>query len=59
VSVACGATQAFAVTASACNSIANVTVDGVSQGAVAGYTFTNVQGTHTIAATFSVNGPYT
>jgi predicted phage tail protein len=57
--VACGATQAFAVTANACNSIANVTVDGVSQGAIAGYTFTNVQGTHTIAATFSVNGPYT
>jgi CTP:phosphocholine cytidylyltransferase-like protein len=59
VSVACGATQAFSITANSCRSIANVTVDGVSQGAVAGYTFTNVQGTHTIAATFSVNGPYT
>jgi hypothetical protein len=59
VSVACGADQSFAVAPNDCYSIADVTVDGGSIGAVAGYTFTNVHGTHTIAATFSLNGPYT
>jgi hypothetical protein len=37
----------------------DVAVDGSSIGAVTGYTFTNVHGAHTIAATFSLNGPYT
>jgi hypothetical protein len=51
----CGSDQPFAVAANPCYSIANVVVDGGSVGAVAGYTFTNVQGAHTIAATFAVN----
>src|SRR6185369_1994842 len=59
VSVACGADQAFTVHADDCYSIADVAVDGSSIGAVASYTFTNVHGGHTIAATFSFNGPYT
>jgi hypothetical protein len=53
VGVGCGSDQVFAVDADACYSIADVTVDGSSVGAVDGYTFTNVQGTHTIDATFS------
>jgi hypothetical protein len=59
VSVACGADQAFTVHADDCYTLADVAVDGASQGAVSGYTFTNVHGGHTIAATFSLNGPYT
>jgi len=53
VTVNCGADQAFAITADACYSIADVLVDGASVGAVASYTFTNVQANHTIAASFS------
>src|SRR6185369_15906245 len=56
---ACGADADFTIAADACYSIADVTVDGSSVGAVSGYTFTNVQAAHTIAATFSLNGPYT
>jgi hypothetical protein len=59
VPVACGAEQAFAIAANDCYSIADVVVDGASQGALAGYTFTNVNANHTIAASFSLNGPYT
>jgi transcriptional regulator CtsR len=59
VSVACGGNQAFLITPSSCFSIASVTVDGSSVGAVSSYTFTNVQANHTISATFSANGPYT
>src|SRR5439155_217993 len=55
VSVACGASQSFTITADACYSIANVDVDGGSVGAVASYTFTNVQTNHTISASFSLN----
>jgi hypothetical protein len=39
--------------------VANVLVDGVSQGAITSYTFSNVQANHTISATFAINGPYT
>jgi hypothetical protein len=59
VSVVCGTDQGFSVVAGDCYSIADVAVDGSSIGAVAGYTFTSVHGAHTIAATFSLNGPYT
>jgi subtilisin-like proprotein convertase family protein len=52
----CGTSQSYTITADACYSIADVLVDGVSQGAVSTYTFTNTaQGPHTIAATFSLN----
>ena len=36
-----------------------VSVDGVSQGAITSYTFTNVTAAHTIAATFVENPTYT
>lgn len=52
-SVACGNNQSYTITANACYQIANVLVDGVSQGAINSYTFTNVAATHTISATFS------
>src|SRR5204862_164871 len=44
----------FAIAADGCHTIADVLVDGVSVGAVASYTFSNVQATHTIAASFSI-----
>ena len=53
VSVASGANQTFAIAANACYTIADVLVDGVSQGAISTYTFTNVTAAHTISATFS------
>ena len=52
VSVPFGGTQAFTITANPCFSIADVLVDGSSVGAVASYTFTNVNANHTIAASF-------
>jgi phage-related protein len=58
-SVACGGSQDYSIAANSCNSIADVVVDGVSQGPVSSYTFTNVQANHTITASFSSNGPYT
>jgi len=50
--VNCGANATYTITANACYSIADVVVDGVSQGAIPTYTFTNVTATHTISATF-------
>jgi hypothetical protein len=47
-----GATQVFAIAANTGYNIANVLVDGVSQGAVTTYTFNNVQASHTIVASF-------
>jgi hypothetical protein len=55
VSVGCGSDQAFSISAAACYHILDVTVDGGSVGAVSGYTFTNVQANHTIAASFAQN----
>lgn len=55
VSVAQGASQAFSITPATGYSIAGVTVDGVSVGAVASYTFSNVTANHSIAATFKAN----
>ncbi|HZM17625.1 MAG TPA: hypothetical protein VFE28_16645, partial [Candidatus Krumholzibacteria bacterium] len=55
VPVASGGTQAFTITPDACHHIADVLVDGVSVGAVASYTFTNVTASHTIAASFAVD----
>ncbi len=53
VSVTSGANQTFTITANSCYSIADVLIDGVSQGALGTYTFTNVTAAHTISATFS------
>jgi hypothetical protein len=55
VSVNYGGNQSFAVTASAGYHIVDVVVDGVSQGAVSSYTFTNVQADQTITASFGIN----
>jgi len=57
--VACGSDQSYAITPNACHSIASVLVDGNPIGAVASYTFPNVQANHTISVTFNANGPYT
>jgi hypothetical protein len=58
VTVPCGGSQAFAIAADPGFAVADVKVDGVSQGAIASYTFTNVTADHTIAATFAdVQGP--
>ena len=54
VAVHCGANQAFAIAPGTGYNIADVVVDGISQGAVGSYTFTNVQANHTISATFAL-----
>ena len=51
--VNCGSNITYSITPSPCHSIADVIVDGISQGAVSSYTFTNVTATHSISATFS------
>lgn len=48
-----GASQALAITPTSGFGTTAVVVDGVSVGAVAGYTFSNVTANHTIAATFA------
>ncbi len=55
VSVANGGSQTFTITPSAGYMIGTVTVDGLSQGALGTYTFTNVTASHTIAATFTAS----
>ncbi len=50
-----GGSQSYSIAANSGNHIVDVVVDGVSQGAIGSYTFTNVQATHTISATFAVN----
>jgi hypothetical protein len=57
--LACGGSQGYTIAGDACHSIADVKVDNVSVGAVTTYTFTNVTANHTIAATFTLLGPYT
>lgn len=54
VSVIQGGNQTFTISAGTGYQIANVTVDGVSQGVISSYTFSNVTGNHTISASFSV-----
>lgn len=57
--VAQGGSLACAVTPSAGYNITSVLVDGVNQGAISSYTFTNVTANHTISATFSGSGTTT
>ena len=52
VSVPSGGSQSFTITPSAGFGVNDLLVDGVSVGAVASYTFTNVTANHTIAASF-------
>jgi hypothetical protein len=47
-----GTSQAYTITPNAGFAIQTVVVDGVSQGAIASFTFSNVSANHTIAATF-------
>ena len=50
--VSCSSNQTYTITPDACYAIQDVVVDGVSQGALASYTFTNITANHTISATF-------
>ncbi len=52
-SIPCGSNQTYTITADPCYVIADVLVDGISQGPVSSYTFTNIQTSHTLSATFS------
>jgi hypothetical protein len=58
VNVGRGCDKTFTITPADCYSVADVLVDGSSVGAVTTYTFTNVQASHTISATFAII-PYT
>jgi len=55
VSVTYGISQTFIITPNTGYSVSSVLVDGVSQGAITTYTFSNVQTAHTISATFTIN----
>ena len=59
VTVGYGSSRTFTIAASSGYRIADVKVDGVSVGAVASYTFSNVTAAHTIQATFSSVTTYT
>jgi osmotically-inducible protein OsmY len=50
-----GSNQSFTITAGTGYHISDITVDGVSQGAISSYTFSNVTAGHTILASFSAN----
>ncbi|MFZ0929600.1 MAG: hypothetical protein WAN11_13430 [Syntrophobacteraceae bacterium] len=52
-----GGSQTFAIQPVQGTYIVDVQVDGVSQGPVASYTFTDVIANHVLSATFSLNGP--
>ncbi|HJW73708.1 MAG TPA: PKD domain-containing protein [Geothrix sp.] len=53
VSVTAGASQTFSITPNSGYAVSAVTVDGVNQGAITSYTFTNVSSAHTISASFA------
>jgi hypothetical protein len=53
VTVNQGGNQTFTITPNSGFVVAGVSVDGVSQGAVTTYTFSNVQSNHTISASFN------
>jgi PKD repeat protein len=55
VVVSYGTNQSFTITSNTGYSISTVTVDGISQGPITSYTFTNVTAIHTISATFAIN----
>ncbi len=58
-SIICGSDITYNFTPDACYAIGDVVVDGVSQGAVSSYTFSNVQTPHTISISFSPLDPLT
>ncbi len=55
VAVVHGNSQTFTIAPTYCHHIVDVLVDGVSQGPIISYTFTNVTTDHTISATYSIN----
>jgi len=59
VTVSEGTNQSFTITPNSGYYIADVKMDGVSQGAVSSYTFTNLTANHTIGASFTSNPTYT
>ena len=56
VTVADGADKTFTITPNSGYEIADVKVDGISQGAIPSYTFPDVKANHSIAATFRQTG---
>jgi hypothetical protein len=54
VTVNSGASQSFSIVPSAQYQVLSVLVDGVSQGAITSYTFSNITSNHTISASFSL-----
>ena len=54
-SVAYGSSKTFTITPNAGYAISAVTVDGVNQGTISSYTFSNVTANHTISAAFTAN----
>lgn len=50
-----GSNQSFSITPATGYHVTDVVVDGVSQGVITSYTFTNVTANHTISATFAIN----
>ena len=59
VSITQGASQTYTIIPNTGYSISSVTVDGASKGAIATYTFMNVQANHTIGATFKSTTSFT
>jgi hypothetical protein len=55
VSQSAGSSRTFTISPNSGYHVANVSVDGVSVGAVSSYTFNNIVAAHTIAASFSVD----
>jgi len=55
VTVASGGSQTFTISPATGYVISSVTVDGVNQGALGTYTFSNVLASHTIAAAFAAS----
>jgi hypothetical protein len=55
INVASGANQTFSMTPNTGYHVANVLIDGASQGALGSYTFYSVVASHTISATFAIN----
>ncbi len=53
ISVQSGANQTFTITPNTGYRIAGVTVDGVSKGSIASFTFTSLNANHTITASFT------
>jgi len=55
VNVTEGSEQTFLINASTGHHIQDVLIDGISQGTVSSYTFTNISGNHTIHVNFEIN----